>query len=86
VEAVATWSMATLAVVRRHREVTMSTTIHEAPGPPLAAPTSKARERVRKILLASGPLSALTYIGWRELAALRWEGYSRISTPSASCN
>jgi hypothetical protein len=79
VEAVATWSMATLAVVRRHREVTMSTTIHEAPGPPLAAPTSKARERVRKILLACGPLSALTYIGWRELAALRWEGYSRIS-------
>jgi hypothetical protein len=57
----------------------MSTTIHEAPGLTLAAPTSKARERMRKILLACGPLSALTYIGWRELAALRWEGYSRIS-------
>jgi hypothetical protein len=57
----------------------MSTTIHEAPGPPRAASTSKARERVRKILLACGPLSALTYIGWRGLAALRWEAYSRIS-------
>ena len=30
-------------------------------------------------MLACGPLSALTYIGWRELAALRWEGYSRIA-------
>lgn len=34
---------------------------------------------MRKILLACGPLSALVYIGWRELAALQWEGYSRIS-------
>ena len=57
----------------------MSTTIHGAPGPTLAAPTSKTRERVRKILLACGPLSAAAYIGWHELAALRWEGYSRIS-------
>jgi hypothetical protein len=57
----------------------MSTTIHGAPGPTLAAPTSKTRERIRKILLACGPLSAVAYIGWHELAALRWEGYSRIS-------
>ena len=57
----------------------MSTTIRRASSPTVAAPTSKARERVRKILLACGPLSALSYIGWRELAALRWEGYSRIS-------
>ena len=34
---------------------------------------------MRKILLACGPLSALSYIGWRELAALRWDSYSRIS-------
>jgi hypothetical protein len=46
---------------------------------PLAAPTGKTRERIRKILLVCGPLSALAYIGWHELAALRWEGYSRIS-------
>jgi hypothetical protein len=25
------------------------------------------------------PLSALVYIGWHELAALQWQGYSRIS-------
>jgi hypothetical protein len=31
------------------------------------------------VLLACGPLSALVYIGWREVAALQWEGYSRIS-------
>jgi hypothetical protein len=41
---------------------------------------NKTRERVRTILLACGPLSALSYVGWRELAvALRWEGYSRIA-------
>jgi hypothetical protein len=57
----------------------MSNTIYEAPAAPLAAQARKTRERVRKILLACGPLSVLTYIGWRELAALRWEGYSRIS-------
>ena len=34
---------------------------------------------LRKVLLACGPLSALVYIGWHELAALQWEGYSRIS-------
>jgi hypothetical protein len=60
-------------------EVTMSTTIQRVPGSMEAAPTGKARERVRKILLACGPLSVLTYIGWREFAALQWEGYSRIS-------
>jgi hypothetical protein len=66
-------------LVRGHEEVAMSATIHGAPTLPLATPTSKTRERVRKILLACGPLSALVYIGWRELAALQWEGYSRIS-------
>jgi uncharacterized protein DUF998 len=41
---------------------------------------NRTRERVRTILLACGPLSALSYVGWRELAvALRWEGYSRIA-------
>ena len=34
---------------------------------------------LRKVLLACGPLSALVYIGWHELAALQWESYSRIS-------
>jgi hypothetical protein len=57
----------------------MSTTIQRVSGSMEAAPTGKARERVRKILLACGPLSVLTYIGWREFAALQWEGYSRIS-------
>jgi Protein of unknown function (DUF998) len=33
----------------------------------------------RKVLLACGPLSALVYISWHELAALQWERYSRIS-------
>jgi hypothetical protein len=60
-------------------EVTMSTTIRRVLGSIGAASTSKARERVRRILLACGPLSVLSYIGWREFAALRWDGYSRIS-------
>ena len=41
--------------------------------------TTKTRDGLRKLLLACGPLSALVYIGWHELAALQWEGYSRIS-------
>jgi hypothetical protein len=57
----------------------MATTIHGAPASTLVAPTGRTRERVREILLACGPLSVLAYIGWHELAALRWEGYSRIS-------
>jgi len=57
----------------------VSTTVHGAPSRPLAAPTGKTHKRARKILLACGPLSALSYIAWHELAALRWEGYSRIS-------
>ena len=36
-------------------------------------------DRLRNVFLACGPLSALVYIGWHELAALQWEGYSRIS-------
>jgi hypothetical protein len=43
------------------------------------APITKTSDRLRKVLLACGPLAALEYIGWHELAALRWEGYSRIS-------
>jgi hypothetical protein len=52
-----------------------------SPGTPTRppAPIIKTRDRLRKVLLACGPLSALVYIGWHELAALRWEGYSRIS-------
>jgi hypothetical protein len=34
-------------------------------------------DRLRKVLLAYGPLSALVYIG-HELAALQWEGCGRI--------
>lgn len=45
---------------------------------PGAAPT-KTEHRVRRLLVVCGPLSALVYIGWHELAALQWEGYSRIS-------
>ena len=40
---------------------------------------SKTRSWRRKILLACGPVSALVYIGWHEVAALQWEGYNRIS-------
>jgi Protein of unknown function (DUF998) len=36
-------------------------------------------EWVRKALLACGALSGLVYIGWNELAALQWAGYSRVS-------
>jgi glycerol-3-phosphate acyltransferase PlsY len=55
----------------------MSTTIHGqvVSGP---APT-KSRHRMPKLLLACGPLSALVYFGWHELAALQSHGYSRIS-------
>jgi hypothetical protein len=56
----------------------MSTASHETPTRP-PAPITTTRDRLRKALLACGPLSALIYIGWHELAALRWEGYSRIS-------
>jgi Protein of unknown function (DUF998) len=44
-----------------------------------AAPVTKTSDRLRNVLLACGPLAALEYIGWHELAALRWQGYSRIS-------
>jgi hypothetical protein len=42
-------------------------------------PNHEGRRPARKVLLACGPLSALVYIVWHELAALQWEGYSRIS-------
>jgi hypothetical protein len=56
----------------------MSTTAHmwRTPQPP--EPT-KTRDWLGKVLLACGPLSALVYIGWHEVAALQWERYSRIS-------
>jgi hypothetical protein len=56
----------------------MSTTAHGARKLPRPA-QSKASDWLRKVLIACGPLSALVYIGWHELAAQRWEGYSRIS-------
>ncbi|HET9561343.1 MAG TPA: DUF998 domain-containing protein [Propionibacteriaceae bacterium] len=59
-------------------EVTMSITTNGARTPPSPAP-SKTSDWLRKVLLVCGPLSALVYIGWHELAALQWEGYSRIS-------
>jgi hypothetical protein len=56
----------------------MSIVSHGAPTRPPATIT-KTGDRLRKVLLACGPLSALVYLGWHELAALRWEGYSRIA-------
>ena len=56
----------------------MSTASHGVPTRPLA-PITKTGDWLRKVLLVCGPLSALVYIGWHELAALQWEGYSRIS-------
>src|SRR4029453_11139796 len=56
----------------------MSTASHGPPTQP-PAPITKTKDRLRKVLLACGPLAALEYVGWHELAALRWEGYSRIS-------
>lgn len=56
----------------------MSTASHLTPTQPPPS-TTKTRDGLRKLLLACGPLSALVYIGWHELAAVQWEGYSRIS-------
>jgi uncharacterized protein DUF998 len=60
--------------------VTMSTT---TPRGPTVSVQHSAKPRtgywLRKVLLACGPLSALVYIGWHEVAALQWEAYSRIS-------
>lgn len=39
----------------------------------------RRRELVRKALLACGPLSVIVYVVWNEVAALQWEGYSRIA-------
>jgi Protein of unknown function (DUF998) len=57
----------------------MSTTTHRAPQLPRSAPTTHAQQKLRKVLLACGPLSSLLYVGWHELAALQWDGYSRVS-------
>jgi hypothetical protein len=42
-------------------------------------PPADSGERARKTLVACGPLSALIYVGWAELAALQWDDYSRIT-------
>jgi hypothetical protein len=64
-------------MVRRNAEEgTMSTTTSGARTLPAPAPT---RDWLPAVLLACGPLSTLVYVGWHELAALQWEGYSRIS-------
>jgi hypothetical protein len=60
-------------------EVEMTTTTPGAPTVPVHSPTPTTGDRLRKVLLACGPLSALAYIGWHEVAALQWDGYSRIS-------
>jgi hypothetical protein len=49
------------------------------PGVASSGPLNRRGEWVRKALLACGALSGLVYIGWNELAALQWEGYSRVS-------
>lgn len=43
-----------------------------------AQTTAGSREWIRKALVACGPLSVLTYVGWAELAALQWDNYRRI--------
>lgn len=45
----------------------------------LAQARPRWRELARKALLACGPASAILYVVWNEVAALQWEGYSRIS-------
>jgi glycerol-3-phosphate acyltransferase PlsY len=84
VKVFATWSIpyhdyaAMPAVIRLDvEEVTMSTTDGAARTLPRHAPT-KPPDWLRKVLFVCGPLSALVYIGWHEIAALQWEGYSRI--------
>jgi hypothetical protein len=57
----------------------MSTTTQSSQGSLRAVPPIGRGEWVRKALLACGALSGLVYIGWNELAALQWEGYSRVS-------
>jgi hypothetical protein len=42
-------------------------------------PPADSGERARKALVVCGPLSALIYVGWAELAALQWDDYSRIT-------
>jgi Protein of unknown function (DUF998) len=57
----------------------MSITTPVAPTVPVYSPTSRTGNRLRKMLIACGPISVLVYIGWHEIAALQWAGYSRIS-------
>ena len=56
----------------------MSTTARGARTPLRPAP-NRTGDWPRGVLLACGPLSALVYVGWHALAALQWEGYSRVS-------
>ncbi|HEX6760810.1 MAG TPA: DUF998 domain-containing protein [Propionibacteriaceae bacterium] len=57
----------------------MATTTRGGPAPLQAGQSTGRGEGVRKALLACGALSGLVYIGWHEIAALQWEGYSRVS-------
>jgi Protein of unknown function (DUF998) len=56
----------------------MPTTSQSSQGSLQAKSTGRG-EGLRKVLLACGALSGLVYVGWHELAALQWEGYSRVS-------
>jgi Protein of unknown function (DUF998) len=56
----------------------MSTTARGA-RTPLRPALNRTGDWLRRVLVACGPLSALVYVGWHELAARQWEGYSRIS-------
>ena len=57
----------------------MATTTRGGPAPLQAGQSTGRGGCARKALLACGALSGLVYIGWHEIAALQWEGYSRVS-------
>lgn len=57
----------------------MSSAVQAAAPERMDAPTSASRETIRRALLACGVLAAVEYIVWHEVAALQWDGYSRIS-------
>lgn len=57
----------------------MSSAIQAAAPERVDAPRSATRETVRKALLACGVLAAVEYLVWHEIAALQWDGYSRVS-------
>lgn len=57
----------------------MSVRHHRAPLRPREAGPLGPPGTGTRILLACGPLSGLVYVVWHEVAALQWEGYSRVS-------